>query len=555
MKVQTLQRMTLSLMILGCLILLFPGFASAHAYIIEAEPASGQVMPHSPEQVSILFNEPVGGAFLTLSVTNASGDRVDLDQAGIDPNNAAKLVNKLKPDLPEGVYTIHWRAVSGDGHPISGTIPFIVGQASSASADLPGSAQDNTSPGLDQTLIRWLQYLGYALYAGVLSLSLFLLPKHAREGSYTNRGSRIWLTAALLLAGLGILLSLPLQIRLEAGLGWGAVWQGELFRQTLKTSSFGTVWWAQALMLLVLAALTYGLVSKDYQRRKRSLARWAAVTLGLMLLAKAFIGHPAAASSRTLAIAADFVHLAAASLWTGGLVALALVMPGIAAGQARLDGQPSLAAFTVRRFSLTASLCVAVLLISGVYGSVLYLPDVGALFNTAYGQVLLVKAGLMILMLALAFFNYRRGAKQQKLGAALWTELASGLVVLVLAALLTNLSPVQAPKGPVHLTEALQGGSRLELNISPAAIGSNRLEVKMTDKDGSTLKGIQQITLKFSSTKEKMDPIVVNLPGDRPQYSADLLLTTSGSWQVDYHILLSTLESIDGSLSFEAGMP
>lgn len=41
---------------------------------------------------------------------------------------------KLKKNLPHDVYRAEWNAVSADGHPVSGVIPFSIGKADGGSA-------------------------------------------------------------------------------------------------------------------------------------------------------------------------------------------------------------------------------------------------------------------------------------------------------------------------------------------------------------------------------------------------------------------------------------
>src|SRR5205823_5066932 len=79
---------------------------------------------------------------------------------------------------------------------------------------------------------------------------------------------------------------------------------------------------------------------------------------------------------------ADWAHLAAASLWVGGLVQLAFVVWPLA---------PDLRRNAFLRFSKLATVLICILLSAGIYLSVLRLPRLSDLWTASYGQILLVK--------------------------------------------------------------------------------------------------------------------------------------------------------------------
>jgi putative copper export protein len=93
-------------------------------------------------------------------------------------------------------------------------------------------------------------------------------------------------------------------------------------------------------------------------------------------------------------------------------------------------------------FALTAALVVV---LSGTLQSVLELGSWVALVSTTYGRLVLVKVGLLVAMLLLAVLNeWRvRTASSMALGlvGGVRAELALGLVVLAVAALLSGTPP------------------------------------------------------------------------------------------------------------------
>ena len=110
--------------------------ALAHARLEETYPADEGVLAGSPEQVQLLFDEPIEAEFDPLKVYDQGGDRVDEDNARVSPNNRKLLVTDLQ-ELPEGSYTVDWRVTSTDGHPISGTRRFAVDASSTGGVGEP----------------------------------------------------------------------------------------------------------------------------------------------------------------------------------------------------------------------------------------------------------------------------------------------------------------------------------------------------------------------------------------------------------------------------------
>jgi copper resistance protein C len=99
--------------------------ALAHARLVETYPTGGGILAEPPEQVQLLFNEPIEAEFEPLEVYDQGGERVDEDDARVSPNDAKLLVADLG-GLSEGSYTVEWRVTSADAHPISGAYEFVV---------------------------------------------------------------------------------------------------------------------------------------------------------------------------------------------------------------------------------------------------------------------------------------------------------------------------------------------------------------------------------------------------------------------------------------------
>ena len=117
-------------------IVLLPGApASAHAELVETDPAEGAVVATAPETVTLTFNEPVRLTSQEIAVYDAQGEPV-ASSAGAN-GEAVRVDLAGAADLPDGTYVVSWNVLSGDGHPIAGALTFSVGAASATVAAPP----------------------------------------------------------------------------------------------------------------------------------------------------------------------------------------------------------------------------------------------------------------------------------------------------------------------------------------------------------------------------------------------------------------------------------
>jgi methionine-rich copper-binding protein CopC len=101
--------------------------ALAHAQFRSATPAAGSRAQTAPAEVVVNFSESLEGAFSTLVVRDAAGKRVDKADSHVEGDNKTTMRVSLPP-LEPGTYTVDWRAVSTDTHPVNGSFTFRVGQ-------------------------------------------------------------------------------------------------------------------------------------------------------------------------------------------------------------------------------------------------------------------------------------------------------------------------------------------------------------------------------------------------------------------------------------------
>ena len=110
------------------------GRVLAHAQLVASSPASGAVLPEPPDELRLVFSEPLEEQVTSLDLKALDGTPI-LERTGeVDPEDPHALV-VAGPELADGIYSITWRSLSAaDGHITEGFLHFGVGEVE---GDLP----------------------------------------------------------------------------------------------------------------------------------------------------------------------------------------------------------------------------------------------------------------------------------------------------------------------------------------------------------------------------------------------------------------------------------
>ncbi len=408
-----------------------PASAIAHASLAHESPAFAQRLAAAPRAVVLRFDESVTALPHAIRVLNRRGD----DVAGITHVDGRSMTAAL-PRLPRGPYTIRWQAISDDGHVVSGVYTFGVRVAAPLVTDAVGAQ----GPTRTEHVIRWAYFLALALVVGGTGFRLIVvrgpLPRRAERRFY-------WVTGIGVVAVLELgIVSFLLRAEDALQLPFGRFVYGDL-SPIAGGTRFGTAFVAMELGFALVAALLY----LGWLTGRRALL-WPAFALGLAFASGLSLsGHSASDAGHSwLSELADWVHLGAATLWVGGLVQLvAVVWPGA----------PELRRTAFLRFSRLATVLVALLVAAGTYLSILRLPALDALWRTGYGEVLLVKLGLVAIALGwgaahhfLVVPRVRRDGAAGALSRSLLGESAVAMAILLAAAVLVDSKPPAQPLSP-----------------------------------------------------------------------------------------------------------
>ncbi|MBI1735506.1 MAG: CopD family protein [Candidatus Rokubacteria bacterium] len=301
---------------------------------------------------------------------------------------------------------------------------------------------------------RWAHLvLSIALVGAVVAPLLAGRSDRPTVRAWHARVTRLAGTLALLALLTGLVSFGIIVVVLEERLD--ALADGAALARVLLDTRGGVVWLVRAGLLLVLAAFL-ALRLDVTARLDWMAARGEAVLLSLAALAAlAAAGHAAAVEPATMsAIAIDGIHLAAAGVWLGGLLPLALLL-GAARRVEGEDGR-AYAVLAARRFSRAAGLAVAVLVVTGVANASAHVGGVPALAGTPYGRLLLAKLLLVVPLLALGAVNRRRWLPalsgdaatigrpvMRRLATFIAIETTLGVLLLLVVAAMTSTPPAR----------------------------------------------------------------------------------------------------------------
>ena len=550
-------RLAIATVLTGLVLLAPPlaGRASAHATLIGTNPPDDTVIDATPGEVELNFDEPVQVIEGGVQVIAPDGDRADegrIDTADDD----ATLVVPIE-DAGEGTYTVAWRVVSEDSHNLSGSFVFHVGVRTGA-AEL--DERSSTPADLTAGIGRWLAFTGAFAVIGAAVVALApstwspgsatpaaagsvgaavgtVGPAGSTAGSAGPAGATApaaagvrrrlrWLAVGGGLVGaIGVLLTLVAQ---------AADASGRSLVDALDSTfdvAFDTRTGDIAVWRMVALAAAAGLAAVPPVWRSRFLPLLPGLAAGGSLLAASLSGHAWTAPNRALSVPTDLLHVLAVAAWLGGLVALVLV------ARAAGDGAPRL----VRWFSNLALVAVGVVAVTGLVSGVIQVDSLDGLFDTGYGQLLLVKVAGFTVLVALGFVN--RTVLVPKVEQGLTSLLRStraevgvAAVVLAITAVLINQPPARdaAPSGPISLTVAAADGvdASVQADVDPAAAGPNDIHLYFYDGDGQAPLTVDAVEI--TAAVGDIPPRRLDVTPVTPTHvsALDASLSSPGTWTI-----------------------
>lgn len=130
--------------------------AAAHTELRSSNPAEGQRLDVAPETVELVFDQPIAEDFATVVARTGPGGEPTELAVGVD---GARVSATVPPDHAGGTprnstaWTIAYRVVSEDGHPITGQLRFTVAAGPGTSASLEPSPAPSGTPGSSEPVL------------------------------------------------------------------------------------------------------------------------------------------------------------------------------------------------------------------------------------------------------------------------------------------------------------------------------------------------------------------------------------------------------------------
>lgn len=468
--------------------------SSAHNGERTSDPEDGATLSVAPKTITFWFKQAVGQDRLTLLLIDPTGSRKPLTILKTEEFQAVAAL----PPLTNGVYSVRWKLLSSDGHPVTNKVSFTVavktqdigapttlaptsvlpttlapttvlptsaGAASdttlsttpsngratrttSTASAVPISAQildddlSTAAPNWVRWLLRYVSYLAIFVVVGFAATSI---------GVWTHAFAHPILRRAAIIANLVIAVLALLQIAVLTSDIGSKTWSDSL----RQVPSFDV---GISLIVRVALALACAVLLRVRRRQARELAALAVLSAG-MLITWSFAGHAKSQGLAWLAVPADALHHAAGAAWLGSLVIVGFV--------ARAAVKDSTYGELQRRMSAFAFAAVAVLSVTGLAQSIrlvgLSRANIASTHTTLLGAKVLVVGAMLFLgnRNRLRLNRSTVGTSPPDLRRSVVAEFGLGLIVLAITSSLVVASPSSNNTSPTaRQTTTPQGETR-----------------------------------------------------------------------------------------------
>ncbi len=518
---------------------LLPATAGAHALLNGTTPERGARLDAPPEQVTLRFSEPVEAEFGAVRVFDSSGQEVQAGRTFHPEDRSSEIAVRLRDGLGEDGYTVTYRVISADSHPISGGFVFVVGDAAAPSTtvgELLGDAETGSVTGTAFGVARATQFAAIALGLGtaIFTLLCWIPGVAGRAQAAFSRRVRTLLLVAAAAGAVSAAAGIVFQAAVAAGTTF---WDAPSAVGEVLGTRFGVFWAAGFVAWLLVAALA---------------ARPKAAIVPLLALAAlpALGGHASVQPPVALLLPMNVLHVLAMSAWLGGVAALVFAVRA-ATSQLDAEERTRLLATVVARFSALAGVAIAVLLATGIVQGIVEVRTIPNLFDTAFGRAVLVKLVIFAGIVALGAINRRRLLPALRRAAAdgtspgrtglllrrtLRAELALGVAALAATGALAGYAPSIAEGTGPYSTTADIGPARMEMTVDPARVGPNEMHVYLFDRgDGSQYDETEELTVTAELPEKAIDKIELEATKAGPGHyvMSGAALGVAGDWTIE----------------------
>ena len=502
-------------LIAACFSVLFPaGSASAHAGLEESEPKPSSWLATSPTEVVLHFDEPVGVVFARIQILDQDGKEVFEVRPTRDENDHTTVRANIDK-LGDGTWVVVWRIASADSHPVQGSFAFSIGTSSSdVTRILNKDARQGHGLNNLFNIIRFVMFAGILTLLGGVAIVMF------GAQSAPSIRTRMSLWGAWTFAIVASIQALFAYGPHASGVKIYNVTELSLLSDTM-TTTFG-----QATLFRIVLLLGFSLLLMTFDSRRKRLWRLIAIGTSVAIAATfSAVGHPSGESPVALSFTLDVVHLLAVSLWIGALFLIAIDRKfWLRSTQSMLW------------FSRIAGYSVAVIAATGTAQALLLMDGLHDVFVLEYGQKLLVKVLLVLVLVAIGALSRStlRKSGPAKLHQSVVVEALVALIVVGITALIVALPPrEQASNAPVQFS-LKQSGLIADIAVTPARVGSAEIHVSIGSLVGSFAQ-MTSVSARMSLPSKNIPNGPVELERTSPNhYTAVVNFPFSGVWHIEF---------------------
>ena len=493
------------------LLLSFAPGVFAHAVLIEATPPLNSQLSTAPKEIRYVFNERIEKKLYYIRIYDDQGKLVPTEEVTLSKDQ--KELTMQLPELGNGIYTITYHVLSGDGHSIKQSSVLSIGTYLQPNTWYMGQIS-NSSHHEGISVDRIFYYISFLVLSGLVFWRMFFPLSSDQAGQIYQ----VWLKRLLHFYLLMLIVTGFLQMNSSLS-GWGP---GEIY-DLLFHSLFGWTWLAS----LVLGLLGYLI-----------LPRWkwlGALWIVLWMIAEGLSGHAITFTPELLNVVFDVIHLMAATVWVGGLFVVIIFW--------KKEREEVVSRF-LPVFSRASLVSMVLMVLTGVFLTSMFLPKWKYLWETTWGIFLLLKVLLVVAVLFTASL-IRARMRKDPVGDGLWTllrvDFSAMLGILTIVGIITYINPVPANE-PLYWHE-MGNQQHVTTQITPKAPGDNQFTVNvMITKEKTTVKRVEVF---LKSRDQEMAPIEVPIDevaesgavGESQFLVKGPYLPFAGDWTIEVRIL------------------
>lgn len=478
----------------------------AHSTLLESSPAPNVVIDESPEEITLLFNEPVEQDLANLTLYDWNATPILMGQ----PSELGERVPLLRFDVPQqledGTYTVQWSVVSLDGHPVSGSFSFAVGEETKGGAKAVSNSDKSTGPLIvSRTIAQGL----IVLLAGLYWFSWLSERRGYPNIQTVVTKGKVIAIIVLFLASFAALFTYALS--LPPGL-IDMMFKGRW--DLLEQFPF-------ILMVLAQIVILFLLLVPNMQKG------WYLTVWFLLAATPTFGGHVWGTEKPILAIIPRVIHQLSMALWIGALLYVILVYIWQKRNNKNVLDE-EFRPFFVNRMIGASSLVI----LSGVLMVFAQTSWAAVIFDwQTWSTLLLIKVILTVAMLAFALFQTLKWARTKSFSTfkQIRIEWIIGIAIIFVGVWISQIMYPIAVKSYDHTL--VENDVEINVEIEKLQTGEQTLYI---DMPASEVASIEKIVVNLSMPDHDMfsGPFDAEVDGSG-KYVVELPFTMPGRWKMD----------------------